>query len=538
MKILMIVPKYSLTHEPHYDYPFPMGLGYIVSVLKKAGRDVHCINLNHLCGSTEDLINKALDSEGYDFVCTGNNALGYSVTEAIITTAKKHHSHPKTILGGHIITSEPELVFNSLKPDFGIIGEGEETIIELLDFIEKNRNLNEVYGIVYSIDGKTVKTQNRKAIDDLDTVPLPDFESLGFKEQLDNMHTNYIYYSTIFDRPRIYPLLASRSCPYQCTFCYHDSKYRKRSIKNIMKELNEMVKKYKINIINMYDECFAIDKKRLSEFCEKIQKLKKEIEWDLKWTCQLRVDSVDSDVLKKMRDAGCYIISYGFESYSADVLKSMRKYITPQQIDHAFKITLEEKIGVQANFIFGDIAETKETAKITLDYWKNTCQGQVNLDFIQPYPGSGIYQHCIKKRIIKDKLNFIKNEIGKTQWFNMTEKMSDNEIINLKKEILKSISKYSKFVRPTSVKRTGGLKRKNIYEVKLTCPFCDNREVYGNFLIKNKLTYGYDVMCRRCYKQFYVVSFVQRIAFKNYSMTESIMSSYLAIRRSIKKKAI
>ena len=116
-------------------------------------------------------------------------------------------------------------------------------------------------------------------------------------------------------------------------------------------------------------------KKRLLEFCDGIKKLKSEISWDLKWSPQLTVHSVDGDLLKIMKEAGCELISYGFESFSPIVLKSMGKPITPQQIDNAIKETLKAKIAIQANFIFGDIAETKETAEETLNYWKNHCKG-------------------------------------------------------------------------------------------------------------------------------------------------------------------
>ncbi|MFH0767121.1 MAG: radical SAM protein [Bacillota bacterium] len=532
MKILLIVPRYLATTEPYYQYAFPIGLASISQVIKNAGHNVDCLNLNHERGIAKDIINHALDTRRYDVICTGNNALGYSITETILKTARNHDSHPKTILGGPIISSEPELVYRMLGPDYGVIGEGEGTVVELLDFIKNHKDLNNVQGIIFSEKGgRVVQTPNRKPIDDLDSLPFPDYEGLGYSEQLKNMCTNYSIATFIFDNPRVYPLLASRSCPFQCTFCYHDGKYRKRSLDRVMEELNFVVRKHNINILAIYDDCFSIDKERLLDFCRRMHELRNEVGRDIKWMCQLMVSTVDRSVLKIMKEAGCFMVSYGFESYSLTVLRSMRKYITPEQIDRAYKDTLKEGINVQANFIFGDVAETKETAKITLNYWKKNCRGQVSLGFIQPYPGSAIYQHCLNKGIIKDKEDFIRNRIREELWLNMTDKMTDKEIAGLRKEILMLTSKYTKFVSPKRIKRMG----KDVYSVKIECPFCRKNNEFKNCLIMNKLTYRFAALCRYCNLRFNIVSFLQKIALKNYSKTERLLAHYAKIMVFLRK---
>ena len=397
MKILIVVPRYIFTNKINYEYTFPLGLGYISSVMKQAGHKVDCLNLNHSDGTTEDLLNRALDKKNYNIVCSGHMGMGYTIIEKIIKTSKIHSSKPKVIIGGAIVTAESKLMFESLKPDFAVIGEGEKTIIELLDCLEKNKSIEDVKGIIYWNNRKPKFTEPREPIGDLNSLPFPDYEGLGFREKIDN--TNFF---EIFDYPRDCSILASRGCPFQCTFCYHclGPKYRTRSIKNIMEEIEQAIKKYKINHINIEDDLFSINKERLYEFCKEIKKLIKEVPWELKWTCQLSVIDVDDKIIKTLKDAGCYSISYGFESYSPKVLKSMKKPITPQQIDKAIKLTLKHGLDIKGGFIFGDRAETKETAKTTLDYFKKI-RGKVNLDFIQPYPGSEIYKHCVKKGIIK-----------------------------------------------------------------------------------------------------------------------------------------
>ncbi|MBU1136560.1 MAG: radical SAM protein [Nanoarchaeota archaeon] len=522
-KILIIVPRYPSdkrsVNEANFRYQFPFGLAYISAVLKKEGYDTDILNLNHYNGSTEELINKKLDEKKYDFVGSGGNAMIYYIIKCMINSVKKHKTKPKFILGGPIITSEPELIFKSLKPDFAVVGEGEETIVELLDCLEKKKNMEKVKGIIYfDKNSKMIMNKKREVIQNLETLPFPDFDGLEFEKFLKHSHCNDFFYTQFFDYPRIYPIFGSRGCPFNCTFCYHEGRYRKRSIKNIMKELIPAVKKYKINIIYLYDECFSIDKKRLYELCKEIKKLRKEISWDLRWTCQLSAGYVNKEVLKEMKNSGCVMISYGFESMSPEVLKSMRKPITPEQIDTIFKETLKQKMGMQGFFIFGDIVETKETAKITLDWWKKNAKGQIGLGFIQPYPGSEIYNHCLKKGIIKDRLEYIKNEISIDQWHNMTDKMTDKEIKKLKKEILGCMARYCKFVKPISMKK----EKENVYEFKVRCPYCGKMQDYKNCFVKNRYSYGFYMTCRNCFMRFFIVSLIQKLGYRYYPQVRAI----------------
>jgi radical SAM superfamily enzyme YgiQ (UPF0313 family) len=398
LKILLIMPRYSVSNEVQYSYNFPLGIGYISAVLKKANRNMSYLNLNHHSGSTREIVKRELNKQNYDIVATGHTGMGYPMVEDIFIAAREHISKPKTILGGPIITSAPEVIFNALKPDFGVLGEGEETILELLDCIERKGDFKKIDGIIYKdYNKKTVITSQRKPIVNINKIPLPDFEEFGFEEKLNHQYSNSDSFTNLFDYPRPYPIMASRGCPFQCTFCYHPEGeyYRVRSIESVIKEIKFAVKKYNINFIHLYDDLFSLKKERIYEFCKEIKKINKEINRELKWLCQLSPAHLNNDIelLKTMKNAGCEIISWGFESYSPEVLKSMRKPITPQQIDSAIKLTIEAGITVQGNFIFGDIAETKETSQITLDYWKNNCKGQLILTCIQPYPGSAINKH-------------------------------------------------------------------------------------------------------------------------------------------------
>ena len=163
-RLLLVVPKYvnTVMHpffsrfkkrerentQPNFQYIPPFGMAYISAAIKRAGWNLEILNLNHLAGSMVRTLSERLDSARYDFVLTGNNAMGYWTARTILDTARRHPSRPRLILGGPLITTEPEVIFNDLRPDFGVIGEGEETIVELLAALCDGRSVDKVRGLV------------------------------------------------------------------------------------------------------------------------------------------------------------------------------------------------------------------------------------------------------------------------------------------------------------------------------------------------------------------------------------------------------
>jgi len=507
IKILIILPKPSSIDTTNYNYFFPIGLAYISSVLKNNGYFVDCLNCYHESGANRDIIRHKLDHNLYDFICTGNTALGYNETAELIDEVRNHKSKPDIILGGVIITAEPYIVFNDLKPTYGVLGDGEETIIELLNHIIAKKSLTDVLGIIYEgYDGEIVINKPRKIFGDLDLIPFPDFESLSYYEKLEkNIYsTENVFASNIIDKYRPYYIMASRSCPYSCTFCYHESKYRERSIENVFAEIEEVIIKHKINYIFLIDEVLATkkNKERLLLLCRKMSELRSKITWGVYWCCQMKVDVVDEELLEIMKNAGCLLISYGFESYSPAVLKSMRKSITPKQIDNTFKHTLKAKIAVQANFIFFDIAETSATVSETLKYWKENACDQINLAPLKPYPGSGIYKYCITNGIINDSLEFLKH-IGdmKDYAYNMTTDMKDYEVLETINKFDYLSVKYRKAAKPENILEA----EKNLYKISVVCPYCGSVVDY-DILLDNIRWFAVKKVCGICSYRFLVTS--------------------------------
>lgn len=538
MNILLVIPRYTkyiLTNDINYHYDFPIGFAYISAVLKKEGYSVSVLNLNHISGKIDEIVSNELNKKIYDIVCLGNTYIGLELTKKAIDTVREHKSKPTIILGG-LITTESEIMMKLLKPDFIILQEGEESIVELLTCLKEKKSYVDIKGIGYwDSNNNVVLTEPHSPMENLDKLPYTDLEGLGYEEWLDNQCTKDVY-NGLIDNPRCYPMIGSRGCAYNCTFCYHmNSKYKLRSIDSIMNELRERVPKYKINVILFHDDLFSANKARIYEFCNKFKEFKKEIPWDIKWGCKLTVNIVDKELITAMKDSGCCQICYGFESMSPKVLKSMNKnFITPEQIKEAYRLTTEAKINAQACFLFGDIAETKETAQETLENWKKYFAGQVQLYFLQPFPGSLIYKHCKTKGIIKDATEFVKNmDETWSNRYNFTESMSDEDFEELEKTLFYYSVKYDKYAVP-SLKETS----KDIYVVKIKCPYCKTMQVYNKMWIKNKHSFTTRLVCRNCVMHFYMKSLLQKIKISAYVQLKPLIDIYRKGENKLKKRLL
>lgn len=504
MNLLLVVPRLFNSKGVNYNYAFPLGLAYISAVLKQAGHDVDCLNMNHYNGTAEELIGKYLRSgKRYDHVLTGGLSNDYNELKEVVDAVRSSDPKAGVIMGGAIISSEPELMFNALKIDYAVMGEGEETICELIDCLGTKGDVKDVAGIAYrSSSGKFVCTKGRENIKDLESIPWPDLEGFEFEKYLGHMHPSDVNWYDLFDHPRVYPIICSRSCPFMCTFCFHPlgRKYRQRSVDSVMEELSDRIKRYRINIIDMHDDLFTNNRVWLDEFCRRIKTFLKELQWECKWFCQMRVQDVDDDILNVMKDAGCIMISYGFESYSPTVLKSMKKHITPQQIDHAIRTTLKHNISIQGNFIFGDVAETPATAKETLDYYRKNADAGISLFFVAPLPGSELYEYCVKHGIIKDRLDFIADHIDDV--FNMSATMTEREHRKMWFDVVRARSLYRvRAKRWSSEKMPDGTST-----VRAECPHCRAKNEYRNYLLPSGRSFMQMMYCRSCRYRFYIAT--------------------------------
>lgn len=493
MRILLIAPRY--TAEPNQYYEYPVGLCLLSACLKRAGHNVIALNLNHEQGDAVKNISRILASYDVDMVASGGLSPHYALLLDIFQAARAAKKNIPLVCGGGIISSEPELMTQSLGIDIGVIGEGEETIVQLADVLDSfswgspqaKDALREIKGLCLA-GTPPLRTDSRPEISDLDSLPFPDYAAFGVEAYLDRQKPRDSYYMYPYDKPRMLPVIASRSCPYACTFCFHPlgNKYRHRSLDNLFMEIGMLVREYEINMLAILDELFGVREKDIMEFCSRIEP------FGLKWVAQMRVDRVTEAGLRCMRDAGLFYISYGLESAAPSVLQSMRKHISVKQIEDALKITSDLNIGIQGNFIFGDRAETPETVDQTLEWWRRHTEYGINMGYVIPYPGSNLYIEAVEKGLIHDRLEYIKSGCPTVE----LNAMSPDEVNVMCTKIENIQNEHKRFGKFISMKHV----KDATYMLEIECPFCKKISVYKNFEYMDK---DYKVVhCKECNKHF------------------------------------
>lgn len=491
---LFVIPKYVKAGE---HYHFPIGIAYVSAYLRHQNFKVHCLNLCHSEVPVDIQLAQAIEQHKIDVVATGSLSKFWHKTKDILVNVKKIKPAIITILGGPIITSEPELAMQNIPVDYGVIGEGEETMTELAGTLCNGGDINNIKGLIFFNNEKElVLTPARPSLMNLDALPFPDYEAFEFDKLLSTIQNLEDKYLGLTPSPRPAEIIASRSCPYNCTFCYHPLGriYRQRSLDNFFGEVDYLVNKFQINAVNMLDELLSAKKDRLYEIAARIKK------YNLSWVANLRVDHVDEEMLRVVKDSGAFLIFFGVESINDEILKSMKKKITRKKIENTFSLCA--KIGVRANghLILGDVKDTKKTINNSIKWWLKHKQYNINLDFILAIPNSQIYQYALRKGIIKNKLEHILNRFPIV---NLTE-ISD-KIFNRIIEKVRYCNDNRQNLLQGKVKSSEKIAETKKYLFTVECPICHNSSDY----VKERLLKHpwITVICHHCYKMIKVSSY-------------------------------
>lgn len=493
MHILLVVPRYSASWGEYYQ--IPLGLGYIASAMKNAGHVVTSLNLNHYHGTIEELVAARIVEIDPDICASGSLAPFLGILKEIFSAAKKAKPDIVNIAGGGMVSGEPEMSLRVMEIDIGVISEGEQTVVELLDYLEKSKDLHEVNGIVFRDgDGSVVQTPPRAQVHDLGQIAWPDYELLECDKNLVNQRAldSYFFHSQPESRPRAIDMITSRSCPFSCTFCFHPvgKVYRERPLDDFFAELDMVVARYKINMVALIDELFSLRKQRLLEFCERIKP------YGLQWMVQLHVSSAAPETIKAMREAGCTYISYGIESFSNEILASMKKKAKPERIDAALAMTFENHIGIQGNLLFGDKAETLETANVSMHWWACNRRYQINLTPLMVFPGSPDYYGAIEDGLILDREAYVKNIPTDFNISLMNDK--NMEMIRFQVWVFTNTLLNLAPLREFRLSDIQVPDRDTTYDIVWDCPNCGHRNDYLGVVIPPEYSHSLRLSCRNC----------------------------------------
>ena len=511
MRVLLVIPtfKYAIAYPEFLSISdFPTGFAYIAAALKQAGHEVFGLNPNNIVGYVsaefmlKDVLTKRLKEIQPELVGLGGLCTDYKFLKDAIGIIRAFNPVP-IVLGGQIVTNDAEDAMKILQPDYGIAGEGEWAITQLAAHLAEGSDN-------FLGKGQVSFDQVKR---DIDSYPLPDYEPFGIQDMLDNfsMATRLLYRYSRPD-PRPFGIVTARGCPFSCTFCTAHQSYRPRSMPAIIEELRITYERYHYNILIILDELFAVNKERMNEFSEAVIECKSKYGWDFDWMFQTHASAkLDLESLKLAKKAGCFFFSYGLESASPVVLKSMDKKIQVCQVIEAIKLAEEAKIGFGANLIFGDIAETRETYAESIAFWLTYCKSSfVFLSSLSPYPGSAVFEACRKKGMFKDKQKYYET-IDQAQ-VNITS-IPDRDYAGLKQmtQALEGtwlFTKSSQILKCEEVPDDGLLLRYlggDYYKITAQCPYCESEVVYKERLADAKTFFWIGTGCPECGRKIKVV---------------------------------
>ncbi len=292
------------------------------------------------------------------------------------------------LLGSHVTYFDQQTVAENPAVDAVIRGEFEYTAADLARALDGGGNLGRVLGLTYrDADGDVRRNPDRPLFEPLDQMPFPARHTVKGEG----------YRAGIYSGGHPTAMVSSRGCPYRCTFCLwpdilYGHKFRARSAKNVVDEIEEAVRTYGHDEIYFDDDTFTIDRQRVLDICHLIQE--RGLEKEFEWIAQCRVDTVDREVLEAMKAANCGYILFGVESGSAQMLKKMKKGITLDKVRAAFKLTKEVGIKIQAFFLFGIPGETQETIRETIEFAKELNASSTQFAIAIPHPGTALYEEC------------------------------------------------------------------------------------------------------------------------------------------------
>ena len=382
MKITLVNPPYPPSVHSHPPF-IPLGLAYLGAVAEKAGHQVTVIDCQAEKLNYETFQSRIAKTPS-DVIGVTATTLLYKSAMQIITVAKQTQPQAVTVLGGSHGTFWDENALHEYPTlDVVVRREGEETLIELAEKLQSQSSLSSVLGVTYRDGDKVVRNQDRPFIENLDALPFPAHHLMPLESL---KHNGKI----------IFPLVSSRGCVFWCDFCstvrMFGRGYRMRSAKNVVDEMQLVHDKYGVDQVTFYDDAFSVDRSRVVKICEELHARKLEMKWD----CGTRVDMVDRELMKTMRDAGCFAVWLGVESGSEAILGAMNKSIKLDQTRLAYKTAHQLGLMTIANVVLGFPGETEQTAKETIHFVKELSPDDVGFYVATPYPGTPMYEQVKK----------------------------------------------------------------------------------------------------------------------------------------------
>jgi radical SAM superfamily enzyme YgiQ (UPF0313 family) len=362
----------GVAHHPLFP---PLGLAYMAAVLEQNGFEVKIMDCP-VCEINHEQLKAELTS--FEPTLIGIASMTPTIPSALKSARVAEEACPdaKVIMGGpHATFADKQILTEEAAVDIVVRGEGEETLLELAQHSPKLEKLHEIKGITFRKNDQIIQTPDRPFIQNLDELPRPAYKYIPIEKY------------RILGK-RLLPIMTSRGCPFQCSFCVASqmfgAKFRARSPKNVLDELEWLRDEYGAEGIAFQDDTLTFDRKRILDICDGI--IERKIR--LPWGCGTRADVVTKEVLAKMQKAHCNEVCFGVESGCQRIRDTLKKRVSTEQCENAIKWAKEAGIFVTVSVILGYPGEIKETLQQTLDFVRKVEPDDVWLCHATPYPGT------------------------------------------------------------------------------------------------------------------------------------------------------
>ena len=453
MKIFLINPShgevYGKLTPP--DHPH-LGLAYVAAVLEAEKHAVRIIDIDAEA-VTDNNLGKIIEVEKPDLVgITATTPVFYSALR--IAEIVKKNSSAHTVIGGIHATLMPVECAENSFIDFVVVGEGEKTIVELLNAIQDKSDFSTIKGLVYKSGKDIIQNEFREPIQDLDAIPFPARHL--FKNQ------KYTYPDAL--RYPASPIITSRGCPGNCTFCtakfMHGRRFRNRSAENILDEVDLLIREYGAREIHIWDDNFITNRNRVFAFRDGI--ISRNIKVLFSFPNGIRADFINRDILKALKDFGTYSVAIGVESGNQNILDMIQKGIKLEQIENAFKLAKEMKLETWGFFLIGLPGEDKNTINDTINFAIKLDPDIAKFHVLKPFPKSIVYEQLKSQGLIIDE-NYIHYGIH-TKPVHRLPSVTQDELMELQKNAYRRF-----YMRPSKIfKEIARLKTWNRVKLNLS----------------------------------------------------------------------
>lgn len=441
MNILLIFPPYTL--EDRYGKHLkeagpvlpPLGLAYIAAVLEERDYKVEILDAPALEMTSQDIARYIEGTKKFDAMgITIYTPMYHRFKEVIEQIGPITDEIPIFVGGPHPSVLPEDTLSSNPAVDYAVIGEGEVTTVELLEAMEGKREISSVKGIAYRENGEIKLTPPREYINDLDTLPFPARNLLPMDR--------YVPAPSTYRRTPFAHMITTRGCPFNCIYCSQaifGKKYRTNSPERVVEEIEHLIDRYKVKEIFFLDDIFTLNKKWANQVCDRI--IEKGLHKEIEWSCSSRVDTVNQELLKKMRRAGCWQIHYGVESGSQRVLDYIKKRITLEDSRNAIKWSKEVGIETRAYFMLGLPTETREESLQTIQFALDIYPDYVKFSVTVPYPGTELHEIAKKEGSLrtlsweryKSMIGFTDDELSYVPEGRTSEEIKDLQRMAFKK---------------------------------------------------------------------------------------------------------